>query len=176
MEEITVPGCIMILGAPNDAAGNLSEIATSRLRKGYQELSQHPNFKILLTGGFGPHFNETNLPHYTYAKNYLIKELGVSPEAFLTEAITSANTVEDLEQARLVFQKYAINQIIIVTSEFHVPRVQYIAGKALAQFSNSITYSSAPDKDLDEDLLPKLHEHESRAITYLQLNYHPAVL
>lgn len=173
MEKVVSPGCIMILGAPNDLSGNLSFLAKTRLKQGYQVLSQHPNFKILLTGGFGKHFNETSLPHWTYAKEFLIQELAVSPESFLPEAIESSNTVEDIEKAQPLFQKYRFRKIIIVTSEFHLKRVQYIVGMALNSYLGSILFSYVPDKELDAALLKNLYEHENQALAYLKLNYRP---
>jgi len=92
-EKDIYKGCIMILGAPNDSKGRLSLIAKSRLKQGARELSLNPGFKILLTGGFGNHFNQTIYPHWKYAKDFLIKELSIPPGSFLSEAIESSNTV-----------------------------------------------------------------------------------
>jgi hypothetical protein len=35
----------------------------------------------------------------------------------------------------------------------------------------TLFYSYVPDKELDENLLKKLYEHEKRAIDYLKVNY-----
>lgn len=164
-------GCILILGAPNDQNGNLSLIAKTRLIQGAKVLSLHPGFKILLTGGFGKHFNDTNQPHWKYAKDFLIKELSVSPDSFLGVSIESANTVEDVEKSKSIFQKYNFKKIIVVTSEFHLKRVKYIIEKALDLKENTLSYSCVADKELDEELLKELCEHEKQAIAYLQSNY-----
>lgn len=163
-------GCILILGAPNDKNGNLSLIAKTRLIQGAAELSLNPDFKILLTGGFGMHFNETNHPHWKYAKDFLIKELSISPNSFLDESIDSANTVEDVEKAKPIFQKYNFKKIILVTSEFHLKRVKYIVEKTLEFKEKTLFYSCVADKELDEVLLKGLYEHEKQAIDYLQSN------
>ena len=164
-------GCILILGSPNDKEGNLSLIAKTRLMQGAKELSLHPGFKILLTGGFGKHFNDTNLPHWKYAKDFLINELSVSPDSLLGETIESANSVEDIEIARPIFQKYNFDKIILVTSEFHRQRVEYIIEKAAGLKENILSYSCAADKELDKDLLKQLCDHEKQALLYLQANY-----
>jgi len=164
-------GCILILGAPNDKNGNLSLIAKTRLIQGATELSLNPGFKILLTGGFGKHFNETNHPHWKYAKDFLIKELSISPNSFLYESIESDNTVEDVEKAKPIIQKYNFKKIILVTSEFHLKRVKYIIDKALDFNEETLSYSCVADKELDKDLLKKLYEHEKQAIAYLQSDY-----
>jgi len=171
MKTSTKNGCILILGSPNDNEGNLSLIAKTRLMQGAKELSLHPGFKILLTGGFGKHFNDTNLPHWKYAKDYLIKELSVSPDSFLEECIESANSVEDVEKARPIFQKYNFDKIILVTSEFHLNRVKYIIEKAVDLKENTLSFSCAADKELDKELLKELYKHEELAIAYLQANY-----
>ena len=164
-------GCILILGAPNDNNGNLSLIAKTRLIHGAKELSLNPGFKILLTGGFGMHFNETNHPHWKYAKDFLIKELSISPNSFLDESIDSANTFEDVEKAKHIFQKYNFKKIILVTSEFHLKRVKYIIEKTLNFKEKILLYSCVADKELDEDLLKRLNEHEKKAIDNLKSNY-----
>ena len=164
-------GCILILGSPNDKEGNLSLIAKTRLMQGAKELSLHPGFKILLTGGFGKHFNDTNLPHWKYAKDFLINVLSVSPDSILGETIESANSVEDIEIARPIFHKYNFDKIILVTSEFHRQRVEYIIEKAAGLKENILFYSCAADKELDKDLLKQLCDHEKQALLYLQANY-----
>jgi hypothetical protein len=171
MEKGVCNGCIMILGAPNDKDGSLSMIAKSRLKQGMKELSLNPGFKILLTGGFGKHFNETSRPHWNYAKDFLIEELSISPDSFLPDAIESSNTIEDIEKAKPIFQKYNFIKIILVTSEFHLKRVLYLAEKVLDMSKETLFYSYVPDKELDEKLLKKLYQHEKRAIDYLKVNY-----
>ncbi len=163
-------GCIVILGAPNDKEGNLSTIAKLRLDKGAEEWSKHPDFKILLTGGFGNHFNETNQPHWMYAKKYLLEKYLLPPQAFLTETIESSNTVEDIEKAEPVFKKYNFKKIIVVTSAFHQKRVRFIINKVLDNH-NKIVYSCASDKVLPQTDLDKLQAHEKKAIAYLKANY-----
>jgi len=164
-------GCILILGAPNDINGNLSLIAKTRLKQGFKELSLNQGFKILLTGGFGKHFNETSNTHWSYAKAFLIKEFSIAGDSFLSESIESSNSVEDIEKAEPIFQKYDFKKIIIVTSEFHLERVKYITEKALGFNGGKLFYSCAEDAELDESMLKGLREHEEEALKYLQSNY-----
>ena len=171
MESGIENGCILILGAPNDKHGNLSLIAKTRLKQGAAELAIHPDFKILPTGGFGTHFNDTNQPHWKYAKDYLINELSISPGSFLSESIESTNTVEDIEKAKPIFQKYDFKKIILVTSEFHLERVKFIIDKALDLREEAFSFSCAADQELDEELLKNLKVHEKQAIAFLHLNY-----
>jgi hypothetical protein len=171
MEKSLNSGCILILGAPNDNKGNLSLIAKSRLKLGAQELAVNTGFKILLTGGFGQHFNQTDHPHWFYAKDFLIKEHSISPKSFLPEAIDSTNTIEDIEMARPIIEKYNFSKIVIVTSEFHLKRVQYVAEKVFNLQKLIVLYSFVPDKELDQSILTALYDHEKKALDYLQLKY-----
>jgi len=59
----------------------------------------------------------------------------------------------------------------LVTSEFHIPRVKYIAERVLNMNQEILLCSSVPDEELDEDLLKRLYEHEKQAIDHLKLNY-----
>lgn len=64
-------GIIIVLGSPNDIKGNLSSIAIERCNKAYEEYTQHNDYMILLTGGYGEHFNKTDKPHAFYSSQYL---------------------------------------------------------------------------------------------------------
>ncbi|ULT24474.1 YdcF family protein [Sphingobacterium sp. E70] len=74
---------IIVLGAPNDARGNLSQIAQDRLNCAYNLYQANGSFRIVCTGGFGAHFNPTEKPHYFYAQKFLI-EKGIPDHAIAT--------------------------------------------------------------------------------------------
>ena len=68
-------GIIILLGSPNDEEGQLSSIGIERANCSIEEYRNHPDYKILPTGGFGEHFNKTDMPHASYAKHYLITQI-----------------------------------------------------------------------------------------------------
>ncbi len=117
-------GIVIILGSPNDDKGNLSDIAIGRNTKGIEEYRNHEGYKILVTGGFGNHFNTTDKPHAYYAKQFLLKK-GV-PKNDILEFAESHDTVEDALLSKLIVDKYGTKDLVIVTSDFHVGRVRYI--------------------------------------------------
>lgn len=170
MKKEPLNGCIMILGAPNDNEGNLSKIAKQRLSQGAGERLNHPRFKILLTGGYGKHFNDTAHPHWAYAKKFLTEQLSVPRETFLAETIESGNTVEDIEKAKPIFEKYRFDKIVVVTSEFHLKRVKFIIEKVFDSV-DTFSFSGASDKVLGKAELDRLYEHEKNALDYLKANY-----
>lgn len=115
---------ITILGHGNDTNGNLSSIAQERLQRGWQEYQNCFDTKIILTGGFGAHFNQTKIPHYQYSKQYLMS-LGAQEKDFL-EFPDSSNTYQDAELSKVIIDKDNIKELIIVSSDFHLERVKII--------------------------------------------------
>ncbi len=119
-----IPGIIIILGSPNSKEGELFSVAKQRCEMGIQEYLNHPTWKIVLTGGFGEHFNESEKPHAYYLKKYLI-ERGVAPEVIL-DSVLSTNTLEDASLTKPIVVKYNVGDILVVTSDFHYDRARYI--------------------------------------------------
>ena len=65
---------ILLLGAPNDEQGRLSQMAQDRIDCAYNLYANNEHMTFLCTGGYGQHFNTTNRPHAYYAKQALIKK------------------------------------------------------------------------------------------------------
>lgn len=151
-------GVIIILGSPNDSEGRLLSIAKERLDLGFEEYKK-TGYKILLTGGFGEHFNHTKKPHAFYAKNYLL-EKGVKDRDIL-EFAESSNTVEDAEMSKAILDEYEVEEVILVTSDFHLERVRYIFDKILEGYKLSYLGS---ETHKSEEELEVLREHERKAL------------
>jgi uncharacterized SAM-binding protein YcdF (DUF218 family) len=117
-------GLILTLGAPNDTAGNLSQIALDRLNAVLQIFRYNPQFLVACTGGRGPHFNETIHPHYYYAQCYL--QANGIPDTAFTNPVNSGNTIDDFVQARPLIYTMAPDILWVVTSDFHVERAKII--------------------------------------------------
>ena len=143
-------GVIILLGAPNDERGRLSSFARERCELAIREYGKYPGYKILPTGGFGPHFNVTDKPHGFYSSRYLISR-GIPKEDIL-EGVESSNTLEDAEFSWPVIKKFGVEKVIVVTSDFHVPRAQIIFKRKFAEiplsFAGSKTHLSK--KELGE--------------------------
>jgi len=73
---------IVVLGSPNDSAGNLSTMGIERCQQALIEYARNPGAKILPTGGWGEHFNTTDHPHGFYVGKYLAAH-GVPEGQFL---------------------------------------------------------------------------------------------
>jgi len=155
-------GIIVLLGAPNDQNGNLSVIATARCEQAIREYRANPGYKILPTGGYGLHFNVTDKPHAFYTRRYLMSH-GI-PAVDILEFAESSNTVEDAQLARPVVERYGVKRIIVVTSDYHLRRAQYVFEQELAGVE--LAYSGCVTL-LPKDELRALQEHEERALAKL---------
>jgi uncharacterized SAM-binding protein YcdF (DUF218 family) len=98
--------------------------------KVYQEYLSHKCF-IILTGGFGVHFNTSNQPYYYWAKEYLISK-GVDNQDIIVFA-NSANTVQDATRLLPILAQNPIKHLIIITSDYHIERVEFIFQSVLAE-------------------------------------------
>lgn len=153
---------IVLLGAPNDEDGNLSQIALERANKAIEECTKQPDALVLPTGGWGDHFNTTDKPHAFYSRKYLV-EHGVAESRFLPAA-ESGNTAEDATLAAPILANAEIDEVTIVTSDFHVPRAKLLFRRALKGVSISFAPSTT---NLPEEELGKLTNHELRSVKML---------
>ena len=163
MYHPSMEGIIVILGSPNDEAGNLLSIAKERLDQGIKELRKHQGYKILLTGGYGDHFNKTNKPHAFYAKQYLM-EKSIKDEDIL-EFAESSDTSEDAKLSKPIIEKYGVRDILVVTSNFHLERAKFFFKKFLG--NGNLTFS-ASKTDLPEEQLSALRAHENGLLERLK--------
>jgi hypothetical protein len=149
---------IIILGSPNSQKGRLSKIAIGRAKKCI-EIFNIENDLILCTGGFGIHFNTSPKPHAEYLKRYLMKN-GISRICFLPFA-NSSNTVEDATKAKEILLENSVIKITIITTLYHLKRVQLIFNEILSEFDK--TYYGVPNT-MSEKALLKFEKHETKAI------------
>ncbi|WP_313514099.1 YdcF family protein [Sphingobacterium sp.] len=156
---------IMVLGAPNDEYGHLSAIALDRLYRAYDLAINNDSALILCTGGQGDHFNITDKPHTYYAQNFLSLK-GINPARFLP-GIPSKNTIEDFSLSRKAIEEIKPDLLIIITSEFHMERVQLISETLIPSINKF--FVSVASSLMDSELKP-LIEHEKIAVNFLKEN------
>lgn len=120
---------IIVLGAQNDASGRLSATALARARTALAEYHRRSGSKLLPTGGYGIHFNTTGRPHAYYVAQFLISR-GV-PRTDILEFAESSNTLEDAILSKRILERYALESVTVVTSDFHMPRAWLLFQKIL---------------------------------------------
>ncbi|WP_299808241.1 YdcF family protein [uncultured Shewanella sp.] len=146
---------IIVLGSPNDNLGNLSDIALSRCQAAFEQYQQWPDSKLLLTGGFGEHFNQTNTAHALYCQAYLI-DRGISKSAFTNIAL-SRFTFEDATLSKPIIEEHGFDELCLVTSEFHLPRAKLIFSGLFPNLSFHYVATKTP---VSESQLQQLIQHE----------------
>jgi uncharacterized SAM-binding protein YcdF (DUF218 family) len=155
-------GILILLGAPNDHEGRLSSIAKERCDRVVLEHASRPAWDILPTGGFGKHFNEAKEPHHAFSTRYLI-ERGISAERIL-EGVASTNTFEDARLAADRLRSDPPPNVIVVTSDFHVPRATILFQRVRPDLDLRFVGSKTI---LPEAELLRLRTHEENAIERL---------
>ena len=164
---IDIKSAIVVLGSPNAKDGRLFDVAIQRCELALSEYKNHPDYKFLLTGGYGAHFNETNLPHAYYLAQYLIKS-GV-PENDILEYAESANSKEDATLSKPTIKKHNIKNIVIITSDYHLDRTQYIFKHIFMDLNINISFKVVQsDLENSEINIAELIEHEKIALEELK--------
>ena len=140
--DATVAGIVIVLGAPNDDRGELSEIARGRIALGrtIYEARRRAGWKLMLTGGFGAHFNTTAQPHAHFARAAMLAA-GVPPGDILDLAL-SRNTVDDALCARPIVVAAGATALVVVSSDFHLPRVEFVFRRVFPDLA--IDFRGAP--------------------------------
>jgi uncharacterized SAM-binding protein YcdF (DUF218 family) len=157
---------IVVLGSPNSPEGELFLMAKKRLDKCYEEYLSH-KYSIILTGGFGVHFNTSTYPHYYWAKHYLINQ-GIDSQDIIA-CLGSTNTVQDATMLMPILAQNPIKHLIIITSDYHLERVEFIFKSVLAE-KVSLSYIGVDSEGIDPEILEKLIAHETLALEGLRKN------
>lgn len=154
MNDATV---FVVLGSPNSPLGILSTISKNRLDYCLEHIQKED--VILCTGGWGPQFNTSEIAHETLAKEYLIAN-GIAADRFLKGALSS-NTVEDAVKVKEICSEKGLDDLTIVTSDYHLERVKLIFNEILAAYKlNFIGVKST----FSSKEIQRLEQHEKRAI------------
>jgi vancomycin permeability regulator SanA len=160
-------GLIVVLGSPNSEEGKLYSIAKARCRMALDEYARRDDWKILLTGGYGAHFNTTDQPHAAYLKDYLTTR-GI-PEDDIVEFAESTNTIEDASFSKPIVQRYGVTAILVITSDYHEDRARYVFEKEFSDTGVKITFCVAQtDEAVCEFDLEAQKRHEREALERLK--------
>ena len=160
-------GLIVVLGSPNSEEGELHSVAHERCRLALDEYASRTGWKLLLAGGYGAHFNTTQLPHAAYLKDYLTAR-GI-PEGDIVEFAESSNTIEDASLSKPIVLKYGVERILVITSDYHQARARYVFEREYADTNVEIAFSIAQTDEAACELdLEALKRHEREALERLK--------
>ncbi|MFZ2643023.1 MAG: YdcF family protein, partial [Verrucomicrobiia bacterium] len=104
-------------------------------------------------------------PHGHYVREYL-KTRGIPDEAFV-ECAESSNTIEDAKLCRPIIERHGFSQLIVVTSDFHAARAQFLFERECPGVSIELSACRTllPESDLQKRIL-----HEQAALAKLKQN------
>lgn len=152
-------GLIVLLGYQNDARGKLHNIALERAREALSQARQHPQHRLLCTGGFGTNFNQSRHPHGELMQAWLQNQ-GVEKSRFLPYA-PSRNTYEDGKYCSAAIARFNISTIYLVTSDFHIQR----GFLWIRLFNPTVSVQCYPSATNTEQAnLRQLQNHEQQAL------------
>ena len=151
---------ILVLGSPNSNDGVLSEMAESRV-KVCLSLYEKENTCIILTGGYGAHFNVTEKPHAFYLKEALLKN-GI-PESAILSLVESRHSVEDATESKSIIEEINPEEVLVVTSDYHLQRAKIIFSAVFSQ-SEVFKFIPASSEKVDSKILRPLLDHEKTAV------------
>ncbi|SOZ51277.1 conserved membrane hypothetical protein [Cupriavidus taiwanensis] len=121
------PAAIIVLGA-RTASCQLHPILIGRLEEGLTQAQRWPQSKVVVSGGEGSGLgcHEANI-----MADYLFKN-GLSPDRVISEPLSS-NTWAGILFSRVLLHGDGVTSkdpVLVVTSDFHVPRARRLARKA----------------------------------------------
>jgi uncharacterized SAM-binding protein YcdF (DUF218 family) len=161
------PGILIVLGSPNDEQGRLHSIALERCACALRLHRDNPEWRLLLTGGVGAHFNTTDRPHAWYLASYLM-EHGVPNEALLSFAL-SKNTLEDASLSKPIAMASGARAAVVITSDYHLERARWVFQREFADTEMSLLFcATTTDETRSEVDLAALRRHEREALQRLR--------
>lgn len=119
------PKFVVVLGA--QIQGDQPSLTLKkRLDRAYEYLTEHPEASVFVSGGQGPDEQQTEA---SVMSAYLTAR-GIDPSRIVEETEAS-DTRENLLFSVALAEKRSIDtgSVLIITSDFHMPRAKYIAGK-----------------------------------------------
>jgi len=159
-------GIILVLGSPNDASGRLGGVAVARCEQAVTLAQDNPEWSIVLTGGYGAHFNTTRRPHAHYVKEYLTGQ-GVPSERIL-EFAESRNTLEDAALSKPIVLASRARVVAVITSDYHVPRARFVFHREFADTDVCLLFIGVPTDEARCGFdLARQKQHERDALKKL---------
>lgn len=155
---------LVLLGNENDKDGALSETAKNRANLAIELVRENSDFLILPTGSFGDNFNTSSKPHGKLIEDFLLTN-NIDKRNILPFTNTSSTVEDSYGVLRYLAKDKSINDVHILTSSFHMPRVKFIFGRVLQGYN--LQYHEANDLQ-DTIVLKKQAKHEKESLKKLR--------
>ena len=143
---------IIVLGDYVTKKGILSDEQKKRIDEGINQFYKKKATFILFGGGFGKHFNQTMKPLAEHMKKYALEQ-GIPAKNILVENY-SFNTIENILFAKKILKAMRLTKIMIVSSDWHLPRVKLIC-KFLLEKKYTVSFKGVHVKKSDNPTILK---------------------
>jgi uncharacterized SAM-binding protein YcdF (DUF218 family) len=120
-----------------------------------REYHSRQRCNVVLTGGFGSHFNTTSKPHSSHVAEFL-RGAGI-PSIDLIECGTSSNTVEDAVHSKRLLDGMPHCPPLVITSDYHVRRATLVFRAVYFPEDVSVLGATSPLVPMDR---ARLQAHE----------------
>ena len=157
---------IVVLGSPNADDGRLYDVAIGRCELALEVYRENPEQRVILTGGFGEHFNLSSQPHSRLLEDYLLEQ-GL-PENAIAGHVESANSIEDALLSKDLIASLNPGVVTIVTSDYHQERAEFIFRNVWGDAIDLRFRYSPANPDTSELDIRELAAHEKRAVEKLR--------
>lgn len=154
---------LVILGAPNDVDGRLSSMAVARADTAVAASRKSSSSRLIITGGWGSHFNISPKPHVHWVARYLFSK-GVD-EGQIVGGVLSGNTVEDAIGVKLLLSESLHDGFTVITSSFHSARAEFVFRCLFPQ--RDFVIMGVRDCETGSELNQRA-AHEQRALSILR--------
>jgi uncharacterized SAM-binding protein YcdF (DUF218 family) len=141
-EDRVWPSVVAVLGYANDVHGELHEVSRRRCEQAVA-IAKPAGSGIVLTGGFGCHFNSAPLPHCYYTRRYLLS-IGWEPKNIMM-GVESRNTIEDAALLKPLLARWQTVDLTVVTSDFHRARATYVFSEVLPELRFRVVGVRSPE-------------------------------
>lgn len=150
---------IIVLGEPIDSNGDMGSELKSRLDAALKSFKNKDAGFIIVSGGKTSH-NKPNFSEAEGMKRYLVKN-GVNPKFILKEEYSKDTIGNALFTKTRILDEKRWENIIVVTSDYHIPRARYIfkrilGGKFRITFiasKSKMSILEKNEKDIKEKIL-----------------------
>ncbi|MBE6537912.1 MAG: YdcF family protein [Ruminococcaceae bacterium] len=129
---------VVTLGAKVEASGEPGKILRRRLNTTFDILSSREDLKCIVSGGQG---SDEPISEAQCMRDYLVRK-GISPDRIIIED-KATNTIENIENTlALLEDKGGYGGFAVVTTNFHLPRAEYLCNRLGVDMDKAYFYSA----------------------------------
>lgn len=155
---------LVYLAAPNRSRGQLGEIARRRLERFAELASSMTDARLVLTGGYGSHYNCAPEPHYCYAFDHLIRTAPTVADR-IEACLPTRHSFHDVMMSTWYAEATNSSSVTLVTSHYHCDRIRLLVDLIRRGSSTSFSIDDGHSTNgLSRQSLSELGMHDAKAL------------